>query len=131
MTLIYTKWKAERRGYDAPAFLMLRTCIAGIDAGHEGLQFLVFLVCDFCFGRVIFVVEKRREHIVNLCPLGVSHGEGGCIHALGYKLMGKPVALAVAAYNAVDFPPPEFVQELLPGESNLAHEELVQFVGGF
>ena len=92
---------------------------------------LPFLGCDGVW-MLVFVIflEELWKHVIDGLAIGVAHGVRCGIYYLRQQLMGKPVALAVAAYDAVDFPPCQLIQELVARDAYLAHEELVQFVGG-
>ena len=79
---------------------------------------------------VFFVVEEHGEHVGDGLALRVSHGEGGGIDDFGHKLMLQPVASAVATDDAPDFPKAEVVEEFMTGDAYLAHEQLIDVVGG-
>ena len=79
---------------------------------------------------VIVVVEKHREHICYGLALGVAHDVDCCVDAFGHQLVLQQVTAAVASDDATHFPEAEVVQELTAGDSDFAHEQLIDVVGG-
>ena len=95
------------------------------------LHLLLLLGCDGVRMFVLFIfLEERGKHVFDGLAIGVAHGVRCGIDYLRQQLVGKSVALAVAANDAVDFPPCQFIEEFVTRDAYLAHEELVQFVGG-
>ena len=112
----------------AKLFRLFFICLT-VDRIHFGLQFGHVLFADGRLVVVIVVVEEHGEYVGHGLTLGVAHGVGGGIDALGDELVLQPVALAVATYDAANLPEADVVEELTAGDANLAHEQLVDVVG--
>ena len=54
----------------------------------------------------------------------------GSIDAFSEELVCQLVALAVASDDAAHFPKAEVVEEVTAGDAYLAHEQLINVVGG-
>ena len=63
--------------------------------------------------------------------MGVTHSVDGGVGTFCHELMLQTVTVAVAANDATDFPELYIVEELMTGDSYLAHEQLVDVVGGY
>lgn len=79
---------------------------------------------------VIVVLEECWEDVTDGLSLGVAHGEHGGKGAFGHKLVLKSVAVAVSSDDATDFPEAEVVEKFAAWYAYLAHEQLVDVVGG-
>ena len=53
------------------------------------------------------------------------------IYHFGKQLVGEGAALAVATDDATDLPECEVIEESVVVDSNFAHEQLVDVVGGY
>lgn len=101
-----------------------------VHTGHECLEVRYFVFCDGWLVVDVVILEDLREHIGNGLSFWVSHGIYGSVGTFSHQLMLQPVAVAVAANDATDFPESEVVEELTTGDTYLAHEQLVDVVGG-
>ena len=54
----------------------------------------------------------------------------GGINAFGKQLVCQPVSLAVASDDAAHLPEADVVEEVMAGDAYLAHEQLINVVGG-
>ena len=89
----------------------------------------LFVLAD---GRLVIVifVEEHGEYVFHSFALRVTHGVSGGVGALGYELMLQSVALAVASDDTANLPEAEVVEEFMARDAYLAHEQLVNVVGG-
>ena len=95
---------------------------------HHGLHVGHILLAD---GRLVVVIlEEHGEHVGYGLAFGVAHGIHGGVGALGDELMLQRVTATVAAYDAANFPEADVVEEFTARDSNLAHEQLIDVVGG-
>ena len=102
-----------------------------VHTGHECLEVGCFVFCDGWLVVVIVVVFKYLwEHVGNGLAFWVSHRIDSSVGTFSHQLVLQPVALAVASDDATDFPEAEFVKKLTTGDSDFAHEQLVDVVGG-
>ena len=98
---------------------------------HEVNEVLLVFFRQRVFGFVVIIVlEEHGEHILNGLALCVAHGIGGGIDTLCHELVLQSVAAAVASDDAASLPEAEVVEEGVTGDSYLAHEQLVDVVGG-
>ena len=113
----------------AKLFRLFFICLT-VDGVHFSLQFGHVLFADGWLVVVIVVVEEHGEHVGHGLALWVAHGVGGGIDAFGHQLMLQQVTATVATDDATHFPEADVVEELTPGDSDFAHEQLVDVVGG-
>lgn len=98
---------------------------------HEVDKVLLVFFRQRVFGFFFVVVlEEHGEHIPNGLALSVAHGIGGSIDTLCHELVLQAVAAAVASDDAAHLPELEVVEEGVMGDAYLAHEQLVDVVGG-
>ena len=97
---------------------------------HEVNKVLLVFFRQRVFGFVVIILEEHGEHIPNGLALSVAHGIGSGIYALCHELVLQSVAAAVASDNAAGFPEAEVVEEGVTGDAYLAHDQLVDVVGG-
>jgi hypothetical protein len=121
----------EPRGAGNESSRGLRTCcfLLKLNAIHKVLEFAAFFFCEV-IAMVIVVLEECGEDVADGLSLGVTVGEHGGEGAFGHELVLQAVAVAVASDDATDFPEAEVVEELTAWDSYLAHEQLVDVVGG-
>ena len=99
-----------------------------VDEVHLGLKLRFFFFCD---GRlVVVIIEEHRKHVGHGLALGVAHGVHGGVGTFGHELVLQQVAAAVASDDAAHFPKADVIEEFTAGDANLAHEQLVDVVGG-
>ena len=79
---------------------------------------------------VIVVPEECGEDVADGLALGVAVGEHGGVGAFGHELVLQAVAVAVATDYATDFPEAEVVEKFTTWDTYLAHEQLVDVMGG-
>ena len=79
---------------------------------------------------VVVVLEERWEDVAWGLSLWVAHSEHGGVGAFCHELVLQAVAVAVASDDAAHLPEAEVVEELTTGDAYLAHEQLVDVVGG-
>ncbi len=101
-----------------------------VDSIYISLQFCHFFSRDGWLVVVIVVVEEHGEYVGHGLALRVAHGVGGGIDAFGHQLVLQAVALAVATDDSTYLPEAEVVEELTAGDAYLAHEQLIDVVGG-
>ena len=106
--------------------------MAGIDCINQLPQVGSVLFADWWLGVVVAVVvaEEYGEHVGDGLALGASHSVGGGIDTFGEQLVRQAVALAVATDDAAHLPEAEVVEEITARDSDFAHEQLVDVVGG-
>ena len=97
---------------------------------HHGLQFFHVFSRDGWLVVIVIIIEEHGEHVGHGLALGVAHGEHRGVGALGDELMLQAVTLAVASDDAANFPEAEVVEKFTAGDSDFAHEQLVDVVGG-
>ena len=112
----------------AKLFRLFFVCLT-VDCVHFSLKFCHFFSRDGRLVIVIVVVEEHGEHVGHGLALWVAHGVGGGIDALGDELVLQSVALAVATYDAANLPEADVVEKFTAGDSDFAHEQLVDVVG--
>ena len=78
----------------------------------------------------LFIIEDVGKHVSDSLTLGVAHGIDGGEGAFGKKLMLQVVAPAIAPDDAQHFPVVYLIEELTARDAYLAHEQLVDVVGG-
>ena len=97
---------------------------------HDFYKVLLVLFRQRIIGFVVVIVlEEHGEHILHGLALSIAHGIGGGIDTLCHELVLQAVAAAVASDDATHLPELEVVEEGVMGDSNLAHEQLVDVVG--
>lgn len=102
-----------------------------VHAGHECLEVGFFVFCDGWLIVVIVIVFKYLwEHVGNGLAFWVSHRIDSSVCTFSHQLMIQAVALAVASDNATDFPEAEVVEKFAALDAYLAHEQLIDVVGG-
>jgi hypothetical protein len=79
---------------------------------------------------VIVCVEYNWEHVSYGLTFRVTHGVDGGVGAFGEELVLQHVSLAVAPNNAAYLPELDVIEELTAWDAYLAHEKLVDVVGG-
>ena len=95
---------------------------------HEGDQGLSVFFGDWWF-CVLIVGKERWKQVFDVLALGVAHGVDGSVCAFGEQLVFQNVTAAIAADNAPDLPEPDVVEKFVAGDSDFAHEQLVNVVG--
>ena len=101
-----------------------------VDTGHQSLQIIdVFLFHRRCCLDVFFV-EGEWEPVFGLLPFRITHAETTHISAQAKELILQDVAAAVALYYSPYFPKLQVVEKHMAVDSNLAHEQLIDVVGG-
>ena len=113
----------------AKLFRLFFICLA-VERIHHGLQFFHVFSRDWRLVVVIVVVEEHGEHVGHSLALWVAHDVDSGIDAFSHQLMLQQVAATIAAYNAANFPEADVVEKLTAGDSDFAHEQLVNVVGG-
>ena len=107
----------------SPLFLSIE-CI------HYGLKLCYVFSRDWRFVVIIVGIEEHREHVGHGLALGVAHDIPGGVGTFGNELMLQSVALTVASDDTTNLPEAEVVEKLTAGDAYLAHEKLVDVVGG-
>lgn len=105
--------------------------VTGIDCINQLPQVGSILFADWRLGVVVaaVVVEEYGEHVGDSLALGAAHSVGGGIDTFGEQLVCQAVALAVATDDTAHLPEAEVVEEITAGDSDCAHEQLVDVVG--
>ena len=99
---------------------------------HKFLQLLLLSFCEWwCWFFVVIILKQHREYILDGLAFGVAHCVNAGIYHLGKQLVGEGAALAVATDDATDLPECEVIEESVVVDSNFAHEQLVDVVGGY
>ena len=101
-----------------------------VHAGHECLEVGCFVVGDGWLIADVVILKYLREHVADGLALWVSHRIDSSVCAFGHELVLQAVAAAVASDDAADFPKLDFVEKLSARDAYLAHEQLVDVVGG-
>ena len=106
--------------------------MAGIDCINQLPQVGSILFADGRLGVIVavIVIEEHGKHVGDGLTLGAAHSVGGGIDAFGEQLVCQAVALAVTTDDAAHLPEAEVVEELTAWDSDFAHEQLVDVVGG-
>lgn len=102
--------------------------VPGLHFGHEVGGFLIS--DGWWTVVVIFVIEEHGEHVGYSLALGVAHCVDGCVGTFSEKLVLQRVAAAVAADDAAYLPEADVIEEFTTWNAYLAHEQLVDVVGG-
>ena len=102
----------------------------GVLSCHEIEQFLLVFVADGGLVVIVVVLEEYGEHVGYGLALWVAHGEHRGVGTFGDELVLQAVALSVASDDTANFPEANVVEELTAGDAYLAHEQLVDVVGG-
>ena len=106
-------------------------CVLLVHTCHECLEASsIFIADEWFIVNVVIILKYLREHVGNGLALWVSHGIDSSVCTFSHELMLQAVAVAVASDNAADFPEAEIVEELTTGDAYLAHEQLIDVVGG-
>ena len=101
-----------------------------VDAFHQSLQIVdVFLFHRRCCG-LFFFVEGERKPVFGLFAFSVTHAETTHISAQAKELILQDVTTAVSLHNSLYFPKLQVVEKHMAVDSNLAHEQLIDVVGG-
>ena len=95
-------------------------------AGYEVLEFVVIFVANFAF----VILEEHGEYVFHSFALRVTHGINGGIGTFGEELVLQSVPLSVASDDTSHLPEADVVEELTAGDSDFAHEQLIDVVGG-
>ena len=102
--------------------------ISGIDCGHLCLKLVDVVLREwrngFLLPRELDPFCDQRDGVFR------AHGEAGVVGHESRLLPSGMMAGVVASDDAIYLPPFQVMQKFLARESYLAHEELVQFVGG-
>ena len=98
--------------------------------GHEVLEFVVLFIahlgCGFDF---VFLLEDAGEEVLGGLALGVAHDVDGSEGTFGKQLVFQDVAASVASDDAPNLPEANVVEKFVAGDSDFAHEQLVNVVG--
>ena len=91
-------------------------------------------IADFGVGYwrqvVVVLLEEHREQVFDGLAFGVAHGKHCGVGALGYELVLQAVAVAVATDDTANLPEAEVVEKFTTRDAYLAHEQLVDVMGG-
>ena len=101
-----------------------------VDVFHHGLHVGHILFADGWLVVIVVVLEYLREKVAGGLTFGVAHCIDGGVGALGEQLVLQTVALAVASDDSAYLPEAEVVEKFAAGDAYLAHEQLVDVVGG-
>lgn len=105
--------------------------VLGVDGIKQLLQFGSILIADGRLGVIVIIVVKEHgEHVGDGLSVRVAIGVHGGVGALGKQLMFQTVALAVSPDDAAHLPEAEVVEKFTARDSDFAHEQLVDVVGG-
>lgn len=118
-------------GFGALAVFLWMMSLLCVVVGHEVLEFVVLFIAHLgCSFVVIVILEDAGEEVFGGFALGVSHGVDGSVGAFGEQLVLQTVAAAIAPDDAAHLPEADVVEELTARDAYLAHDQLVDVVGG-
>lgn len=101
-----------------------------VHAVHECLKVGFFVFSNGWLVWYVVILEDLREHVGNGLALWVSHRIDSSIDTFSHELVLQAVAVSVATDDATHFPEAEVVEEFTMRDAYLAHEQLVDVVGG-
>ena len=109
----------------------MELCVHRVESVHVCLKSCALFWCELWFKVFLVVIfEYLWEHVGNGLALWVAHGIDSSLGTFSHELMLQSVALAVATDDATHFPEAEVVEEFTTLDAYLAHEQLVDVVGG-